>query len=353
MLNRRIFCLMTSVVNRNRATIKAALALLLLFLAGCSPAPEAVIRLEGATMGTTYHITLRNPGSLKSEELKRQLDFQLEHFNKIASTYIPDSELNRLNNAPVGEWVTLSEPLFNIISMAVQVNWMTAGAFDITVAPLVDLWGFGPEDRQGVPSDEDIVAAKSLVGNDTFELDMLEPKLRRLLPIRMDLSAIAKGYGVDAAALWLASLGVTDYLVEIGGEMRVAGLSPRGDAWRVGIENPGVAAGPTKAIRLDHVAVATSGDYRNYFEENGVRYSHTIDPATGRPITHNLASVTVIDESCAMADALATAFSVMGGDKALKLAESQQIPIYIIEKTDQGFRSRHSTAFSPYLEEEE
>jgi thiamine biosynthesis lipoprotein len=165
------------------------------------------------------------------------------------------------------------------------------------------------------------------------------------------LSAIAKGYGVDAIALWLESLGTKDYLLEIGGEMRVAGLSPRGDQWRIGVENPDLLGGDSVPIRLGNIGVATSGDYRNYFEQDGVRYSHTIDPQTGRPITHNLASVTVLDPSCAFADAMATAFSVMGGDKTLKLAEQLKIPVYLIEKSADGFSRRYSSAFAPYLEQ--
>lgn len=349
MLNRRIFFLMTLVVKQSRLVEKAALALLFLFLSACSPAPQAVIQFSGQTMGTTYHVTLRNPGELDGDTLKQQLDFQLQHFNQIASTYIDDSELNRLNRAPVGEWHSLSDPLYAMLSLALELSWLSGGAFDITVAPLVDLWGFGPVERVGKPSDAELEQVMEAVGYTHLQLDMLEPKLLKSAPLRMDLSAIAKGYGVDAAAIWLASLGVTDYLVEIGGEMRVAGKSPRGDAWRIGIENPD-GGKPQLAIELEDIAVATSGDYRNYFEQEGVRYSHTIDPRSGRPIRHTLASVTVLDPSCAFADAMATAMSVMGTEKALALAEAQGIPVYLIEKTEQGFSSRYSTAFEPYLE---
>ncbi|AKH69718.1 membrane-associated lipoprotein involved in thiamine biosynthesis [Spongiibacter sp. IMCC21906] len=331
---------------------KAALVLLLLFLVGCNPDPEAVILLSGNTMGTTYHITLVNPGELRSDELKKDLDFQLEHFNSIASTYIEDSELNKLNRSKVGEWQKVSPPLYAMLNIATEVSWLSGGAFDITVGPLVNLWGFGPDKAHGVPADDAIAAALKNVGYTQLEMDMLEPKVLRRAAVQLDLSAVAKGYGVDAAAVWLESLGVTNYLVEIGGEMRVAGKSPRGDAWRVGVENPDPNATETLPIRLAEIAVATSGDYRNYFEEDGVRYSHTIDPRTGRPITHRLASVTVLDPSCAYADAMATAFSVMGVEHTLEVANRQGIPVYIIEKTDEGFASRHSKAFEPYLKEQ-
>ncbi|WP_372862022.1 FAD:protein FMN transferase [Spongiibacter sp.] len=343
---------MISVVNRVQSMEKAAFALLFLFLSACSPAPEEIIQFSGKTMGTTYHVTLRNPGNLESAVLKQQLDYQLAHFNRIASTYIDDSELNQLNRAPLAEWQQLSEPLYNILSLAMEVSWLTAGAFDITVAPLVDIWGFGPLQREGRPSEDEIDAALANVGFAQLQLDMLAPRVMKAAALKIDLSAIAKGYGVDAAAVWLHSLGVQDYLVEIGGEMRVAGKSPRGDAWRIGVESPN-GGEPQLAIALEDIAVATSGDYRNYFEEDGVRYSHTLDPRTGRPIRHSLASVTVLDASCAFADAMATAFSVMGVERTLALAESQGLAVYLIEKTDEGFVSRYSSAFAPYIHPQE
>lgn len=344
---------MTLVGNLPRNTIKAAFALLLLFLAACSSNSSPYLQISGSTMGTSYHITLRKPGEEWTEvALKEALDQRLQAFNQLASTYIPDSELNRLNKAPVGEGHPVMPMLFDIMVLATEVSWLSNGAFDITVAPLVDLWGFGPAKHDGKPSDAAIAEALARVGFDQIELDLLDKKVLKRKDLRIDLSAIAKGYGVDVVALWLESLGTKDYLVEIGGEMRVAGLSPRGDQWRIGVENPDVANSDTIPIRLGNIGVATSGDYRNYFEEDGVRYSHTIDPTSGRPITHNLASVTVLDASCGFADAMATAFSVMGGDKTLKLAEQLQIPVYIIEKGEAGFVRRYSSAFAPYLEQE-
>lgn len=333
--------------------IKAAFVLLLFVLSACSPAPQEYLRISGTTMGTTYHINLRAPpGDWDEQSLKSALDKRLDAFNQIASTYIDDSELSLLNNLPAGEWRQLTPMLFDILVQAVEVSWLSNGAFDVTVGPLVDLWGFGPEKHYVKPTDDAVNQALQEVGFDRIELDISENKLKKNAPLRIDLSAIAKGYGVDVVALWLESLGSTDYLVEIGGEMRVAGLSPRGDQWRIGVESPDLAADKTTPILLGKIGVATSGDYRNYFEENGVRYSHTIDPRTGRPITHNLASVTLLDPSSAFADAMATAFSVLGSDKTLALAEQLNIPVYLIEKTENGFTSRYSSAFAPYLEQE-
>lgn len=332
--------------------IKAALVLLLFLLSACSTAPPEFMQVSGMTMGTTYHITLRNPGEWTEQSLKAALDERLVAFNQIASTYIPDSELSQINTMPADEWHQLTPMLFDILVLAVEVSWLSNGAFDVTVGPLVDLWGFGPDRHDGTPDESAIKKALEDVGFERIELDLAEHKFKKGAPLRIDLSAIAKGYGVDAVALWLESLGSTDYLVEIGGEMRVAGLSPRGDSWRIGLESPDLEVDKTTPILLGNIGVATSGDYRNYFEENGVRYSHTIDPRTGRPITHNLASVTVLDPSCAFADAMATAFLVLGGKKTIELAEQLAIPVYLVEKTENGFSSRYSSSFTPYLEQE-
>tara|TARA_R110001592_G_scaffold6774_7_gene36780 strand:- start:8098 stop:9132 length:1035 start_codon:yes stop_codon:yes gene_type:complete len=343
---------MTLVAKIIYRPIKAALVLLLCVLSACFPTPPEFLQLSGMTMGTTYHITLRNPGEWTEQSLKAALDERLMAFNQIASTYISDSELSQINTMPADEWHQLTPMLFDILVLAVEVSWLSNGAFDVTVGPLVDLWGFGPDRHDGRPDEGAINKALQDVGFDRIELDLAEHKIKKTAPLRIDLSAIAKGYGVDAVALWLESLGSADYLVEIGGEMRVAGLSPRGDSWRIGLESPDLNVDKTTPILLANIGVATSGDYRNYFEENGVRYSHTIDPRTGRPITHNLASVTVLDPSCAFADAMATAFLVLGGEKTMQLAEQLAIPVYLVEKTDDGFSSRYSSSFGPYLEEE-
>lgn len=331
---------------------KAALVLLLFLLSACSTEPPEFMLISGSTMGTTYNITLRSPTDWTEKALKVELDKRLAAFSQIASTYIPDSELSQLNTKPVGEWHQLSETLFDILVLSAKASGLSSGAFDVTVAPLVDLWGFGPERHDGSPDEAAVQEALADVGFDRIELDSVEHKLRKDAPLHIDLSAVAKGYGVDVIALWLESLGIADYLVEIGGEMRVAGLSPRDDSWRIGVESPDISDNNPRPILLGNTGVATSGDYRNYFEENGVRYSHTIDPRTGYPINHNLASVTVLNPSCAFADAMATAFLVLGGEKTIELAEQLAIPVYLIEKAENGFSSRYSSSFAPYLEQE-
>ncbi len=326
------------------------LFLCLLWLAGCSDSSTELdsYRISGETMGTFYHITLAtepDAPAVDTEALKREIDAELKKINQMMSTYIPDSDLMRFNAAPVNEWMELPEPLLEVFAISRSVSEKTQGAFDITVAPLVDLWGFGPQMRpQQVPSASDLQVAMQRVGYQLLEVD--GNRARRLADIRVDLSAVAKGYGVDWVAAYLYERGYRNHMVDIGGEVRVNGVSPRGDRWRIAIERPGLLhEGVFTSVLLDNQAVATSGDYRNYFEENGVRYSHTLDPKTGKPIRHNLVSVTVIADTAADADAWATALNVLGPEAGIAIANAEQMAVYMIVKTDDGFKGISSTAF--------
>ncbi len=334
-----------------KAAFGLLFAVLLSLIAGCERRPEP-LSLSGFTMGTAYHITVADPGDADAAAMQGELDQLLAMFNQIASTYIEDSELNRLNHAATGQWLAVSETLSDMLMLAMELSWLTGGSFDITVAPLVDLWGFGPQQRtEQLPAAAAIAAARQNVGYQHLEIDFADARVRKQRDIHLDLSALAKGYGVDLVALWLERQGFAHYLVEIGGEIRSRGHSPRGDDWRVAIEQPADGERAVhRAIRVSGVAVATSGDYRNYFERDGQRYSHTIDPATGSPVHHGLASVTVISDTAAYADALATAFTVMGPEKTRRFAEQQGIAVYLIEKTATGFSASHSSHFAKYLD---
>lgn len=329
----------------------AAFGLLFLLVASCGGEP-ALWKISGDTMGTQYHISALPPKRFDRQAGQKDVDAILAAFSRITSTYIPDSEVNRLSAFPLDENRDISQILSDILLISMEVSWITGGAFDVTVSPLVELWGFGAERReQGVPDASAIAAALEYVGFQYLQLDFTEPKIKLTKPVTIDLSGVAKGYGVDMVAQWLERQGIQDYLVEIGGEIRAAGKSPRGDEWRVGIEKPaGLSAGVERAIRVSGVGLATSGDYRNYFEKDGQRYSHTLNPKTGYPITHKTASVTVVAETSAYADALATGFLVLGAEKSLALAETHGIAVYLIEKSDEGFKSSYSSAFAPYLE---
>lgn len=364
MLKMTTSCWMTLVDNRSMGrTLKTRSALLAsfwfglcLFLSACTGEPEAkVTRLSGMTMGTTYNITLVTEGEVEDlANLKASVNNALAVVNQQMSTYIDNSEINRLKAQPVGEWTKVSRPLAEVLDVSLWVSEMSDGAFDVTLRPLVDLWGFGPgQEEDKVPTDDEILKAQSRVGYQHLELDKAGLRVKRDKPIDLDLSAVAKGYGVDVLAELLEHEGINHYLVEIGGEMRLKGHNPRGIPWRIAVERPDetLVQSVYQPLSVTNMGVATSGDYRNYFEKDGVRYSHTIDPRTGRPIRHNLVSVTVLSPSCAKADAMATAFSVLGAEDALTLANREGIAALFIIKESGQLKEVSSEAFKPYLTE--
>ncbi|HKI73225.1 MAG TPA: FAD:protein FMN transferase [Pseudomonadales bacterium] len=307
-----------------------------------------MVALDGQTMGTTYSIKVYAK-DVDGAALQKAIDAELLHVNQLMSTYMPDSELSRFNRAPVGQWFKVSTEMTKIIKLSGEIYKLSGGAYDITVGPLVNLWGFGPLPMSGkIPSDAAIAAARARVGFD--KLSIRDSSLRRDADIYVDLSSVAKGYGVDQVAELLARRGYKNYLVEIGGELRAHGVNDRGEAWRIAIERPDVTdRAPFTTIGVKDMSIATSGDYRNYFEVDGKRYSHEIDPVTGRPVTHSLASVTVLAPTDARADAFATAIYVMGPQKGMALAEQQNLPVFVILKTSDGFVEKHSSAFKAYL----
>ncbi|ABE58928.1 FAD:protein FMN transferase [Chromohalobacter israelensis] len=323
----------------------------LLALVGCDRSPEAH-RFEGPIFGTGYHVTVYGDFSDRQlASLKDGIDDALEDVDRLMSTYKPESELSRFNAAPVGEPFALSPPTAQVIDEAIEIGELSNGAFDVTVGAAVNLWGFGPDKRPDeIPSDAEI--AEALEEVDFRALHLNGNRLTKTKPVYVDLSGIAKGYGVDHVAARLDALGVTSYLVEVGGEIRTRGTKPGGEPWRVAVEKPvSRERSVQRVLELEDVAVATSGDYRNYYEEDGRRYSHTIDPRTGRPITHHLASVTVVAEQCSTADGLATALEVLGPKKGMALANREDIAAYFIVKTDEGFTTELSDAFHAYLAE--
>ncbi len=309
------------------------------------------LSFSGQTMGTSYHITVVTDAGRFPDGVEDSVAELLDRLDQSMSTYKPDSELNNLNRLAVGEELTISADLWQVLQGAQHIHALTLGAFDPTVGPLVDLWGFGPEDTgDKVPSEAEVSA---LMANVDFRQLRLasDNKISKLAEINLDLSAIAKGYAAQQVATLLKVRGFSNYLVEVGGELQLAGHNPKGSPWRIAIEVPSLLqSGVEKVIAVTNIGVATSGDYRNYFEHEGVRYSHTIDPRTGKPITHNLASVTVLADTAGVADALATAFMVMGAEKTLELAGQRDIPVYLLVKTSDGFQASHSDAFKPYLD---
>ncbi|WP_162300052.1 FAD:protein FMN transferase [Kineobactrum sediminis] len=324
---------------------------LALALVGCGREQQAV-ELAGSTMGTTWHVTyVPSQTSRNPEQVQQTLEALLEDVNASMSTWRPDSEISRFNRSPVGAWFPVSPDFARVLAVALAIGDASDGAYDVTVGPLVSLWGFGPgQPGITVPEEGAIDAALQQVGQGHLEFDSANSRLRRTQPVELDFSSIAKGYAVDVLAQALQSEQIGHYLVEVGGEMRVAGNSPRGDAWRVAIEQPHSGERAVAlAVALTDKAIATSGDYRNFFEVDGKRFSHSIDPRTGYPIAHDLVSVTVIADDCTSADAWATALTVMGADAALALAERRQLAVYLMRRSEDGIVTAYSSAFQPWL----
>lgn len=279
-------------------------------------------------MGTRYAVKLVAPEpDFDSEAVRRRIEDRLRAINASMSTYLADSELSQLNDFPAGEPYTVSRELMTVLSLSEDLVHATGGAFDPTVGPVVDLWGFGPRTIQRRPDEAQVHDALTQVGwREHVRLDSAASTiLKTSAAVRIDLSAIAKGYAVDEILALLREARLENALVEVGGELRAMGARDpaSGSSWRVGIESP-LPSDDLRAHRILPLmdrAIATSGDYRNFYEADGVRYSHTIDPQTGRPVTHRGASVTVVARDCATADALATALLVMGPDDGFSWAE--------------------------------
>ncbi|WP_110687496.1 FAD:protein FMN transferase [Salinicola aestuarinus] len=325
--------------------------LLLIVLTACDREPESY-RLEGPIFGTGFHVTFF--GDYDDDQLARienRVKASLDRVDNLMSTYKPDSELSKFNRAPVGEPFDLSPETAEVVREAIRIGEMSHGALDVTVGAVVNLWGFGPDKHPDrVPGDAAI--ADALADVDYRALNLDGDTLTKTKPVYVDLSSIAKGYGADAVARSLDDLGVTSYLIEVGGEIRSRGTKPGGEPWRVAVEKPvSNERSVQRIIEFDDAAVATSGDYRNYFEDDGHRYSHTIDPRTGRPITHHLVSVTVIADDCMTADGLATAIEVLGPDAGFDMARRENLAVYLVVKTPQGFETRTSKAFEDFLQD--
>jgi thiamine biosynthesis lipoprotein len=304
-------------------------------------------------MGTTYTVKVVEPTLSESrvEELRQLIDARLEDVNAKMSHYKEDSELSRFNQLNDTTPFNVSPETFEVFRAAIDISTLSNGALDITVGPLVDAWGFGPQDRlERIPTEVHIQALREQTGYELLELDPDALSVRKTTPqIRCDLSAVAKGYGVDRVAEALAGEGLENFMVEVGGEVRTEGLNDSGQQWRIGVERP-VTTGRVieKVISLSGWALATSGDYRNYYEIDGVRYSHMIDPRTGRPITHNLASVSVIDETCTKADGFATALLVLGPDEGYSLAVKEDLAaLFLVHEGGGEFKALETPAFEP------
>ena len=327
------------------------LAVVALTLFGCS-GPVAPVTLEGFTMGTTYQVKYAPNANITSPAVvKVGIDSLLNEVNRQMSTYLPDSEISRFNRSESSEPMAVPMEFEYVVSRALYWSKKTDGAFDITVFPLLYLWGFGPGgagEPPSFPDSSDVERRLSHIGSHKLVTESGE--IRKLDPsVSIDLNAIAKGFGVDAVFDYLLSHGISDMMVEIGGEVRVRGLNPQSKLWAIAIERPELSAeigeGFDWIVDLDNEAMATSGDYRNFFEIDGEIYSHEIDPRTGYPSRTGVASATVTAPNCTDADALATALMVMEVNEGMKLVESlSEVEAFLLVRDSSGRFTSHRSA---------
>ncbi|MGB7347247.1 MAG: FAD:protein FMN transferase [Pirellulaceae bacterium] len=336
-----------------RRTLRfVAFFLALIIITPFASAQSTIRTFSGRTMGTTYMVKIFGAPEV-NDDIRIDIDAELRRVNDQMSTYLKTSELSRFNASASTDWFDVSNDTASVVQFAQQVARKTNGAFDVTVAPLVNAWGFGPGERSGqAPDAAKLAKLNALIGHQNLDVRMDPPSLKKQIPnLMVDLSAIAKGHAVDRVVALLADAGATDVFVEVGGEVRTSG-SKAGQPWTVGIQLPDndavvpMIAHPMSLTKDE--SMATSGDYRNFFVDNAKRYSHTIDPRTAAPITHDLASVSVITGSCMAADAWATAINVLGPTAGLELAKSENLHALLISRTETGYEKMGTGTLAQY-----
>lgn len=325
------------------------------WLVACGQAEP--LRLQGAAQGTSWHVVVVQPQQpVQQASLQAGIEQILANVDAQMSTWRDDSELSRFNQSSSTDWFPVSADLAQVVEVAAQVSALSGGVYDVTVGPLVHLWGFGAKTlEQRVPTDAEVQAVRAAVGYQKLQVQTNPPALRKAQPgMVVDLASIAPGYSVDLLARYLESIGVHDYMVELGGEVFAKGKSPRGDDWRIAIEKPLEGERTIQqGMRLAGQGLSTSGDYRDFFEAGGKRYSHTLDPATGYPVSHRLASVSVVAANTTLADAYSTLLMAMGEVKGREFADAHQLSAYFIWRTDKGFDTYATAGFKPLLLEKE
>ncbi|WP_145599781.1 FAD:protein FMN transferase ApbE [Yersinia frederiksenii] len=312
------------------------------------------IDIEGKTMGTFYSVKVSGATTPDPHQLQQEIDALLEQANDDISTYRKTSVLSRFNQYRGTEPQLITQGMADIILQAQRIGRDTDGAMNITVGPLVNLWGFGPEKQPiNIPTQDQIERARQQVGLQHLKLisDNRGEWLQKDLPdLYVDLSTMGEGYGVDLLVNMMMRKGITNYLVSVGGAVSSRGVNGQGRPWRVAIQKPTDQENAVQAlVDLQGYSISTAGSYRNYFEQGGLRYSHVLDPATGRPINHKLVSATVIATTALEADGWDTGLMVLGTEKALKLAEKKGLAVYLITKTDQGFTAVMTPQFKAFL----
>lgn len=313
-------------------------------LAGCGA--DSLERFGGPTMGSTYSIQyVRTANAPAPKELQRQVESILGDVDQQMSTYRSDSDIERFNRLPANSCLPMPAPILQLVRTGEQLSQASEGAFDLTVEPLLNLWGFGPQARElKVPDAMTLLQARQRVGHQHLRID--GEQLCKDAAVEVDFNSIAAGYAVDRISSLLTENGIHHYLAEATGELKAEGHKPDGTPWRIALEEPRddqqVAE---KIIHVDGFGVSTSGDYRNYFQQDGRRYSHTLDARTGAPVSHQLASVTVLHPSALMADGLSTLLLILGPEQGWDYAEQHQVAAFFVVREGGGFVTRSNKAF--------
>jgi FAD:protein FMN transferase len=320
--------------------------------AGCA-AKSQQLSISGPTMGTQYLVRVASlPNAVDEQQVRAAITAVLMRIDASMSGYRADSEIARFNASASTDWIDVSADLAKVVAAAAEVSAQSHGTLDITVAPLVDLWGFGPSGpRAAVPAAAAVSQVRAHVGYHKLEVRLSPPALRKQDPLlTVDLNAIAPGYAVDLLTSELTRLGLGDFLIDIGGEVRVHGDNAKGHPWRVAVEKPQDGERePLTLLELRELAVTTSGEYRHYDMRGGKRYSHTIDPRTAAPLEHDLAAVVVVNPSAMLADAWATALNVLGEHDGYALAEQRRMPALFVTQRSGRWQLRATPWIEPYF----
>ena len=322
-------------------------------------ASQSIRQFDGQTMGTSYMVKVVGGEFVDDETIRLSVDAELRAVNDEMSTYLPSSLLSKFNQSKSTDWIDVNANVVDVVRYAQQVSKATDGAFDVTVGPLVNAWHFGPDEKtKQIPSDEAIATLLQQVGYEKLSYREDPPALKKsVAELQVDLSSIAKGHGVDRVVDRLARLGLENVFVEIGGEVRTSGSKPD-KPWAVGIQMPDAASNTVLIAHAmkpesSQTSMATSGDYRIFYVVDGKRYSHTIDPRTGRPVEHSMVSVTVVAENCMAADAWATAINVVGPDQAIQLAQTNERGVLTVWREGDDYLSAGTGTLAQYAKEVE
>ena len=325
-----------------------ALLFTLVFVAGCDG--NRKVQIHGSTMGTYYRIV----SYCHEAPIQREIEDRLDTLNNVFSNWLPDSRVSQFNQAIPTLWMPVERELAEVVEAAKEFSFLFNSKFDVTILPVLELWGFSTATVTKKPTDAEIERALLLVDHKQLEVQRNPPALRKNLPLRIDLSGIAKGYGVDQLAEQMEEAGCMNYLIDIGGEIRVNGRNEQGELWRIAIEYPDGSgdvmmneAAAYSMLRLTSGAVATSGEYRNVRYYGDERVTHIIDPTNGRPVEHNVTSITVYASTAMDADALATGLFVLG-EGAIAFAEANGIAMIMFTWSDD--LQQHEMTVSPSME---